>query len=296
MKTPYCSTDRRTARLLLAMAGCLLQANVALAQAKTKTVRGTLSNFTKSAVLIEIKDGERIVKVDNNTRVTTMAPATGELIAPGVLVEVSGTATSPTSIENAQVTIIVSGRAPVYTNGGTYYLQEAKSPEKIPVVLVGNVVKTEPLLVKGNNSIESRYRLPKGVNVGGVTSRVHTFPTINKVFEVKIKARRGGELDVWADLGNAVQLAGADAKVEASVDSATGIAQSINIQRDEPLTLEELGLGDKKAKGSSKKPTIKKTTSSPRPKKGDDDGDPKADKSKSTSNGGKKKGKEKGDE
>lgn len=240
-----------------------------------RRVEGKLVDSSARGVRIETESGRTIaIEAGPRTFLQVRAPGDESLLQAGAIVEVYGTATGPNVVEDAQITVFLGGRQVVSRFGRTY-MAEADGPSEIPVVLVAQVLKTDPLLVKASNSVASEYYFERDKGPDGAPIRRHLFPTVGKVFEVKPSSGRDGTARIYADVGDALQLASPGDQVRARIAAEDGIARQISIFRQNPLTEDELNPGRK----SRKKPTSRKDSSKKSEKRA-----PRGDKSKSEEN------------
>jgi hypothetical protein len=211
-----------------------------------ETVEGKLKDYGPRGVQIESESGGVTnIEVGPQTIVQVRAPGSQELLQEGNLVEVYGTARAPSVVEDAQLTVFLGGRQ-VTSRFGKTYIAEAESPDSIPVVLIAQVVKTDPLLVKASNSVASEYYFTNEKGADGRPLRSHLFPTVNKVFEVHPAIDREGSPRVFADLGDAMQFASPGDRVRATISEDGGAARQVSIFRDQPLSEEEMSPKQKK--------------------------------------------------
>lgn len=232
-------------------------------------VEGKLVDYNANAILIETEGGAKTpIQINGDTRVQVRAPGDAKFLAEGAIVEVLGTATAPNVIDDARLTVYL-GDGPRLSRYGRTYLAEARSRDAIPVVLIAQVMKTKPLMVKASNSVASEYFFPEEKDAEGRPNRTHLFPTVGKVFEVHPRETEG---DVMLDIGPAISLAGKDARVHATIMNHNDIARYIYVFRSEPLTPEELQpAGKGKSDTTKRRPRRDSSSNSKRKSRSDDD-------------------------
>ncbi|MFO0945222.1 MAG: hypothetical protein U1D30_04630 [Planctomycetota bacterium] len=233
-------------------------------------LEGTLLDFNANALLVETEGGAKTpIQVNGDTRIQVRAPGDAKLLKQGAIVEVFGTATSPTVITDARITVYL-GNGPQLSRYGRTYLAEAKSRDAIPVVLIAQVMKEKPLIVRASNSVASEFYFPEETDAEGRPNRTHLFPSLGKTFEVHPRDKEEG---VMLDLGPAVALAGKGAEVHATITNQTDIARYIYVFRREPLTEEELNpLRKGKVDSKSRRSRRDTTSGSKRKSRSKDDG------------------------
>lgn len=225
------------------------------------------------------------VPVSQQTQIRVQAPGTAEFLVPGSIVEIHGKSDASFTINKPQISIYAGRLAPRQRSAyGSYYLHEAKRAEQlIPVTLVGTIVATEPLRVKGGNSIQSQYYFDdeKDAN-SNYLNNYHDFPVLNQIFTVDPDSDR-----IYMELGNAVQLAKEGDNVHVYYSKDRQYVRTIYIYLNDPPPLESLGIKPKATKVSKKKVTkrttaTKKSTQKKSSKK--DDSDDKDDADDDTNN------------
>ncbi|QDU63927.1 hypothetical protein Pan216_48080 [Planctomycetes bacterium Pan216] len=234
----------------------------------TRLVRGTLVEVGSRGVVLKPSDGfgTTSVPADRNTELRVLGLPTEEMLVKGATAEVSGDVTPDYVIRDAQVMIDYGTRRRVRTSGGSYYMRKASRAEgTIPVVIVGTILGTDPLRIKANNSIRTRYYFAEDVGQDNVINRTYDFPSIGKTFAVELERDEKGKFEnVYVDLGPNSQFSKPDDHVVARVDADTGIARSVTIYREEPVDLEALGLKKKsksrRSRTRSTRPSKSKST------------------------------------
>ena len=240
-----CSSRLALVALTLGSSALTLSA----AETETTRITGMLVSQGPKGLLVRTKDGRNraILIVRGTTEVNVLVPGNSELaglLRPRSWVLVSGDAIDQAHIEKARITVYFRGRPKEQSaNARYYYHHRAVRGEGIPVTILGSIVGTDPLRIRGDSSITSEYYFEDEVDKLGTPTRRRTFPTANKVFELAWDGKDFSRIQI--DLGDARQLAGTEAHVTAYIDNRTEEARSVFISRRSPITLEELGIKKK---------------------------------------------------
>ncbi|WP_145261762.1 hypothetical protein [Planctomycetes bacterium Pan216] len=121
-----------------------------------------------------------------------------------------------------------------------------RGTQTLPVVIGGTIIQTDPLKIRADGSVRTRYFFTEDRGPNGTIKRKYEFPSAGKVFEVGLDRSKEGVLrNVQINLGPDVKYSDPDDRVAVEVDIDTGIARSVTIYREEPVDLEALGLKKK---------------------------------------------------
>jgi hypothetical protein len=228
-------------------------------------IEGTLNDFNRGTILVQAADGQKTpVAFNTQTQINVSAMGPANLITMGSLVTVRGVATNQSVIEEAWITLHLVGKPDEKVFRYGVVAPGEPSNGRIPVSLVGKITSLNPVLFKADPQNKSEYmfkaeqkRDANGIMHGVVT---HPFPGGGKTFRLELTLlnippgdREKGP-QITLDLGNALQYAGKDARVTATIPQGRGqaVASSISVSRTEPW-IAELEQDAKKAKQSNPK-------------------------------------------